>query len=424
MPSGTLTNGYTYYQVQESWWTVTIGNNIFLFFSFYPPNPLTFTFDFFIDGVYYPAGTEFEWSLTTAPNDKGWWLSIGDKFNGAANVISNVVPRNPRSFDEISSFAAGSAGMMGGFPGVMAPWNNRLIYAKGGYTVGTDRPPIHIFDGEFDREIATIPTTTAGTIPKGAVAVFTADGQIFISTLDSGSDSASWSGRVFSLNVETAQLSQIGDTFPAGHVPYALAWHQGKLWCGTNRQSSAAAGKLYSIRPGVDLTWTLERDMATDSLSSITSLLSFQGLLYVGTANAAASFAKVLVRNADSTYSSSLTASGGTARANNCFLALAEFSSNMYASFWNPDTTAVSKIYKFDGTTWTNPFSASTTATRIPYVGFPTDLDTLLAIGGGLTYSAALLSTTDGTTWTDHTSFLTQSSPTSTGLPAFGVVIR
>jgi hypothetical protein len=427
MGSGTLTNGYTYYQVQESWWSTTVGPYTFYFFSFYAPAPLTFDFGFFFNGVFYPAGHAFSWSLSSAPDDKGWWLSINDKFNGAATIVTGGVPRNPRSFDEISSFATGSAGMMGGFPGCAAVWRNHLVYAKGGYTVGTDRPPINIFDGSFDHEIAKIPPTTAGVIPKGAMSVYTAEGQIFISTLDSGSDSSNWSGRVFSLDVETAATAQIGDTFPAGHVPYALAFHMGKLWCGTNRQSSASSGKIFSIRPGVDTVWTVERDLATDSVAGCTSLLSFQGNLYIGTSAPAATFAKVIKRATDGTYSTSLTATGGAAKDNNAFLALAAFtaaSEAMYASYWNNDTTPVSKIYKFDGTSWTTQFTASTSGTRVPYVGFPTDKDTLLAIGGGIGYTAALLSTTDGTTWNDHTVFLTQSSPASTGLPAFGVVVH
>lgn len=421
-PASTLTLAWTW---NTEWWEVDVGPFTFFFFAPYQPDPLTFPFGFFWENIWYPPFFEFIWALAPVdPDDKGWWLSINDKFNGAAIVVSDAVPRDPRSFNEIATFAAGSAGMQGGFPGVMANWQNRLLYAKGGYTVNTDRPPIHIFDGQFDHEIVTLPPTTSGTIPKGAMSIYTTDGQIFVSTFDSGTSAADWSGRVFALDVEDASLTQIGETFPTGHIPYAFTSHMGKLWCGTNRQDPTFPGRVYSIRPGIDTVWTLERDLTTDSVGGCTSLLSFQGNLYIGTSADTGTFAKVLKRDTAGTYTTSLTGSGGLAVENNAFLALAEFDDEMFASYWNNDVTPVSKIYKFDGSSWTTPFTASTAGTRKPYVGFPTDQDTLLAIGGGLSYTAALLSTTDGTTWNDHTVFLTQASPASTGLPAFGVVIR
>ena len=364
-------------------------------------------------------------STIGTPDDVGWWLSIVDKFNGAALIVQDAVPRNPRSFIELSAFATGSAGMLGGFPGPATVWENHMLYAKGEYTVGTDRPPIHIFDGQFDRQIVEVPETAAGVVPKAVMTMLTANGTIYVTTLDSGSNDTNWSGRVFSLDIETGQLNQIGDTFPAGHIPYALTFFMGKLWCGTMRQDPTNHGRLYSFKPNVDSTWTLERDLTTDSMGGCASLLEFRGLLYVGCMADTGAFAKVLVRGVDTTYTTSLTATGGTASENNGFLAMVVWEDDLYASYWNPDTpTAVSKIYKFDGSSWTTVFNASTAASRIPYVGFPQDEDTLLAIGGGLTYDAQLRSTTDGTTWSDRSVFLTQGSPNATGLPVFGVVVR
>jgi hypothetical protein len=401
----TEVDGFKYYTLLSVFWSIpglgSTGPSIYP-----PPAPAGF-----------PSPTP-----AATPDDKGWWLSLDDNFAGAAYIVSSSVPRNPRTFAEISAFAASSTGMMGGFPGPCGVWKNHLVYAKGGYTVGTEYPPIHLFDGSFDREIAVLPAAS-GAVPKAVMSILVQGGTIYLSTLDSGSSSADWRGRVFSLSIETGVLSQIGTTFPAGHVPYALAWHLGRLWVGTHRQSSAASGKIYFIRPGIDTDWTDDYTLSSSSAAGCTSLLSYKGLLYIGTTAAAATFAKVLVRGVTDAYTTSLTGTGGTAAANNGFLALTEFGGNLYASFWNPDTPLISTIRKFDNSSWTTVYTGSGT-TLVPFVGFPQDEDVLFAIGGGLTYSGALVSTPDGTTWSNRTTFLTQTSPEATGIPAFGVVVR
>jgi hypothetical protein len=151
--------------------------------------------------------------------------------------------------------------------------------------------------------------------------------------------------------------------------------------------------------------------------------LSYNGLLYVGTSAPSGIFAKVLVRGTDTTYTISDTGSGGTAKANNAYLALSEFDSKLYASFWNPDTTAVSKIRVFDASTWTDAYVGATT-TLVPFIALPQDQATLFAVGGGLGFDGTLLETANGSSWNDRTAFLGQSSPSSTALPVFGVVVR
>lgn len=359
---------------------------------------------------------------TSAIVDQGWWLAVDNKFTSAASIVINSTPNNPRSFTEITAFAsvAGSTWYLGGFPGPCGTWNNKLVYSPGGYTVGTTLPSIRLFDGTYDRKLVDIPRTSAGTVPKAVMTILVANGVVYLTTLDTGSSSADWVGRVFVLDVNTGVLTPLGDPITTGHVPYALAWHMGRLWVGTNRQDPTAAGKVLFYRPGIDTAWTLD---ATLSTGGVASMLSFQGLLYIGTTAPAATFAVVDVRSSLGAYTISDTGTGGTARANNGFLALAEFSGNMYASYFNKDTTNISYIRKFDGSSWTTSYTGAA-GTLVPYLGFPIDQTTLLAIGGGLTYSAALVSTPDGTTWTDRTSNLPQNSPASSGLPAFGVIVK
>lgn len=382
------------------------------------PDPITFDFDLFWENILYPAGYPFVWTLSSDPGDKGWWWDL-DQFNGAAKLAVSSRPKNPRAFTEIVAFATGSAAVFGGFP--VGTFENKLIYAPGGYTVGTDLPTLRIFDGSSDHEIATLPKTAAAAIPKAVMNILVANGTVYLTTLDSGSTSADFAGRVFRLDVESGNLVPVGAAFTGGQLPYVLAWHNGRLWVGTNTSDPTVHGKVYFFRPNVDTAWTLDTTLGD---GGVCSLVSYKGLLYVGCSGSAATFAKILVRGVDTTYSVSNTGAGGTARTNNAFLALQQFGENLYASYWNPDTSKLSRIWKFDNATWTSVYSEATHSIAKPWQAFPNDGDTLLAIAGGVGYAASLITTTNGTSWSDNSAFLTQSGTVSTGLPAWGMVVR
>lgn len=407
-----------------NWWKLSLPTITGYLVSLAQPIDYVLPFDIFSGGVFYPSGTIFSWTATTQPTDKGWWMSNGDAYAGAAFVVDNADrPKAPRGYTEVTAFATGSTAWSGGFPGSVTGFANHMVYAPGGYTVGTDSPTLRIYDGLFDRPIATIPNTSANAVPKAVMTTLTANGVVYVATFDSGTSSADWVGRVFSLNVESGQMTPMGNPLTTGHMPYALCWHAGRLWCGTHRQSSAASGKVFYIRPGIDTDWTADYDLSTSSVANCASLCSFQGKLYMGTTGAAGTFAKVLVRDTAGAYTTSLTLSGGAATANNGVPALAEFGSKLYATYYNADTPVIASIRKYDGSSWSTAYSGSGT-TLVPFVGLPTDLTTLLAIGGGVGTAAVLLKTADGTTWTDQSVFLSQGTPSSTGLPAFAVVVH
>ncbi len=368
-----------------------------------------------------PSGRTRGWIIfgngTTPPDTNGWWMSI-DGFAGSILIVASSRPKNPRTWANFATFATGTAAMLGGSPGYGCVLENKLIYAATGYTTF---PPIRIFDGSFDRELCTLPPTAAGTTPYAIVSLLAANGTIYVSTLDTGTDSTTWVGRVFSLDIATAELIPIGAAFTTGHVPYALAWHNGRLYCGTHRQVSTAVGKIYSILPGVDTAWAEDHDLAASSMTGVSSMLSFQGTLFVGCTAAAGTFAQVIKRATDGTYSTATTGSGGTAKANNGFLSLAEFNGVIYAGYWNNDTTAVTSIRKSsDGITWSVSFTGATTTLR-PIIALFVDDGVLYAIGGGLSLTAAILSTVDGVTWTNLTALLPDTGETT--LPVFGVVV-
>jgi hypothetical protein len=144
-----------------------------------------------------------------------------------------------------------------------------------------------------------------------------------------------------------------------------------------------------------------------------------QGAHAAAVAGAAGTFAKIAgltqISN-NGTNSISLTfsliesGSGGTAAAGNAFLALVRFKNNYYASFWNPDTPAVSKIRKYtalnSGATKSDAWVGSGDFLK-PVIGlFSPDGNVLYAILGGAGAPGKLLSTTDGDTWTDRTDTL------------------
>jgi IPT/TIG domain len=350
---------------------------------------------------------------------KGWWYSDDGFSGGTFLALTPGVPKHPRHWDKIAGFATGNAGVLGGSPACSVVFNNHIIYAGDDYTVSSSQPTIRIFDGISDRLMTRIPNTSAAVISQGIMSMLLVNGIVYLTTFDSGTNATNWAGRVFSFDPLSNTLTQIGADFTGGHLPYALAFHKDWLWLGTNK-GNGTAGKVYFFRPNIDSAWTLDEDLTASSVGGVDSMASFNGLLYVGTDNAAAAFAKVLVRADDGTFTTSLTATGGTARVNNGFLSMRVYKDNLYTGYWNEDTTAVAKVYKFDGSSWTTVYTGSTLTLR-PYIVTFFDNNFMYVIGGGRSLRASLIRTTDGTTWTNLTYYL--AGPiTETALPIYGVV--
>lgn len=413
---GTLEQGYGY----EGWWLFVPDVPFNLDDYTWPDDigsldPFSFTW-----WIYRPSVPGRGWvsqPLLLPPVD-GWWMSIA-AYGGDVMVAASSRPKDPRTWGQIATFATGSTAMLGGSPGIAGAFHNRLIYAASDYTVGVTSPPIRIYSGSFDRELCRLPPTAAGAMATAIVSLLVANGTIYLSTLESGSSSADWVGRVFALDLDTAALTPIGAAFGTGHVPYALAWHNGQLWCGTHRQASDVPGKIFRIRPDLlEATWTEDVTLAS---GSVAALCSWHGSLYAGTTAPAATFGQMLQRAADGTWSAVDTGSGGTATANNGYLACGAFGAALYASYWNGDTPAVAKIRSTtDGMTWTTRYTGAAGTIR-PFIVLTVDDGELFAIGGGAGLTAAILRTPDGTTWTDLTAELPDQDKTA--LPAVAALV-
>lgn len=353
------------------------------------------------------------------PAKTGWFESTDTTpYSGAATLIVGGIPHDPRSFVEVGGFATGSAAMFGGFPGVGVNFRNHFIYAAGDYSVGTDSPTLRIFDGVSDRQIATVPNTSAGAVPKAIMSMMVDHEIIFLTTYDSGTTSADFAGRVFSFDPISGAMSQIGAAFGSGELPYSLCWHMNRLWVGTNK-GDGTAGKIYFFRPNIDSAWTTDYDLTTATQGGAISLCSYKGNLYVGTSQGAGTFSKVLQRDSLGAYTTSDTGAGGVATANNCFLHQIVYGTNLYATFWNPDTPSVAKIRKYDGSSWSTVYTGSSGTIR-PFIGQFIVNNVLLVVGGGDKLTACVLASSDGTTFTDETANLIG---TSSATPVFGEVV-
>jgi hypothetical protein len=359
------------------------------------------------------------WTPSTTPDTHGWYYSTAN-FGGDVYVVDSTDrPVNPRKWSQIATFATGATNMLGGSPGAAAVKNNRLYYAAGNYTTSTDLPPIRILKGGSDYQLATVPKTDSGGVPYTIISMLAANDTIYVATIDSGSSSADWLGRVFEFDTKSGQMTKLGATFPTGHIPYALEFHNGRLWVGTHKQTAAGVGRVYYFRPGIDTDWTLDLTLAS---GNVACMRGFQGQLYIGTTNAAASRGLVRQRTTAGVWSTVQTGSGGTAKDGNGYIALTEFSDKLYASYWNDDTTPVSKIEKSsDGSSWSTSYTGASGTNR-PFIGLVSDSSYLFAVGGGTARTAALVRTPDGTTWTNLTGFLPDT--TETFVPVFGVMVR
>lgn len=408
--TSTLAGGYTYL---TPWWAKTVT---------YSVDGVDESYTYYVNQCSAPSTgtwTVSSTSPTVLTDPDGWYASTA-AYGGDVLVLNSTSrPAPSRKWTDISAWATSNTAMLGGSPGSACVVNNRLIYAADGYTVGTHYPPIRVFDGSFDRELCRLPPTTTDTIPKAIMSMLAANGTVYLSTFDLGTSNTTWVGRVFSLDLASGALTPLGAPFAAGEMPYALCWHMGRLWCGTNN-GIGTGGKVYYFRPGIDTAWTADYTLSTSSVGGAVSMCSYAGKLYVGTDNAAASRGKVLVRSSLGAYTTSQTGTGGTAVVNNGYISMAVFGSNLYAAYWNNDATAIAKVEKFDGTTWSTSYTGVSGTLR-PFISLVVDDGYLFAIGGGFGLTGVILSTPDGTTWTNLTALLPESNKTL--LPAHGVLV-
>lgn len=386
-----------------------------------------------INGQTVPGGPTrkiFWGRCTTATNlstTQGWWTST-DLFATAAGTVAasdaSGLPSAPRA-GVISELCTSVLSGYNGSPGSGVVVNNKFYYASNNYTLDSTAPCIRVFDGTIDEEFLRIPidpSVSSSIQCQGILSMLAVGDFIYLTVYDDddGTIGTGSGGRVFRMDPSAGSLIQIGakfvtDTSGADHIPYALEFHAGRLWVGTlNRQSAAGiAGKVYWIRPLVDTAWTLDDTPADTGSRGVAFLKSFQGQLFAGHIDGGTN-ALVRVRSSVGTWSTSLTRSS-PAQFHNAIV----FENNLYCSSHNA-TTNESYIHKFDGSSWSIVHTTTAGAEEVALPMCWQENGTLFFGGGGSdSGDAALLSSTDGTTWTSRTANLTA----HTGLNCIGVLV-
>lgn len=176
----------------------------------------------------------------------GWWKSTYTNLALGSPVDFTVTtgPGAPRGYPKLASIATGAGLFLGGTPCVAI--DDVIYYAGDSYTQDTDDPILLRYDGRIATTVLEIPPVVA--TPAKAILSLAKDddGNIFISTWDSGTLSTTFAGRVFVYS--NGVLTQIDEgLFTAGKLPYALVSFNNMLYVGVTNQNPATATNLYAI---------------------------------------------------------------------------------------------------------------------------------------------------------------------------------
>lgn len=352
----------------------------------------------------------------------GW---LHDWHLGARAFTNDAIYRSdmPRLILKYPSFtnATYSTSVGNGGTSLGAVVNKALYYqgpvATSGWANGDailDDLVIRRFDGWSDRVVVRIPediSSPPSTAPPSVVSWLSAGGYAYCSIYETNSG-GSPIGRIFRLNPANGSLLQIGPALSGGggdSEPTAMAWYLGRLWVLTQ----GVAGTVRSIRPEIDTAFVSDKTLDAGYVGIC--IVPYKGELFVGTrySSGNGTFATVLKRTPLGVWSTSLTATGGTAKDENGFFSMVEFGGNLYASYYNPDSPIISKIYKYDGSSWTTAYTGS--GATLVALHLAVDKGVLYAFGGHDGNAPQVLITTDGSSWTSKSSKIPALGSLATG---------
>lgn len=242
-----------------------------------------------------------------------------------------------------------------------ASYKRKFYYAGDNYIVdsglGTvSKPDFVVFDGVTSFELFRVPvnpSSVLGTLPYCIPDVWMANGLMYLAVFDPGGVAPNHKGRVLVFDPEQGNLYLVGNRFGngsgenAGGFPNCLTSYLGRLWAGTNGISGNQTGKIYSILPGIEETWTLDHSSALHS-GYYMSLAVYKGKLYAATSSDVAGQPRIEARTSTGTWSDSLL--GPNAGVLGYFGGLIVFNDELYACYYEAGVTCLVK--KFDGTTW------------------------------------------------------------------------
>lgn len=270
-------------------------------------------------------------------------------------------------------------------------------------------PTVRIFEKEggnfnftdqrgVDFELSRLPIDPAAVLPDAVTngqnhlaSMIAANGRIYISCYSNARPTNPYLGRVFEMDPETGELTQIGNDFPSGFAPTPLCWWMGRLWAGTNTGLSTDAGRVYWIRPGIDADWTL--DLTTGAgQGNITSMCVYRGELYVGCMGQAGTAGLIRKRTTLGVWSTSDTGSGTLVF--NAYTAMVVFNDQLYACYTTTTGTNIF-IRRFNGTAWSQVANVSGDSAFVGLVRAGK-----IFFCGGSNLTEMVIFSSDGTTWT------------------------
>lgn len=240
----------------------------------------------------------------------------------------------------------------------IASFKNLIVYPGNNYTKSTDNPEISVWDATTAQLVQRIPIGPSGNgSPAYAITdMLTANGKIYFAVHDPGGSGANLDGRVMQYDPVTGQILQVLNPFGSGTgemtggYPSALAWYQGMLFVGLNGSATTdGIGKVVRAIPDVDTVWTSD---VSNLVSHVSSLVVFNGDLYVGTQASVSTAMKIYKRTA-TTAAYTVVYTGAGVAANGFMGNLIVSNSIIYASEYH--TTAPTILIKksVDGTSWT-----------------------------------------------------------------------
>src|SRR3990167_3027640 len=336
------------------------------------------------------------------------WLYTTD-LSGATTPWTSVtsIPAQPRSTDKLGAIDSATPPSAMGRP--TCTMNNRIYYAAANYTIGTDDPPIRVFDGVNDRELCRIPRTSdSGTRNRGIITMIANRGKLYASAWDGDTKSS-----VYSIDPTTGAITKMGATFDVEDYPHAMTAYLDRLWVGTvsgDPHSGTDVGKVYWMRFSGDTAFTLDHT-TTSGQGSILDLKSYKGLLYAAVIGSSGKAGLVKVRALAGTWSTSDT--GAATGVNQGYTSLEVFENNLYATYRDTDS-GDQTIRKFDGSSWATPYSETSYGANGQLVLWAFG-DYIYAVGPASTANLdfTLLVSSDGTTWTNRSvQFANEASPT------------
>jgi hypothetical protein len=188
------------------------------------------------------------------------------------------------------------------------------------------------------------------------------NGVIYLGVFDPGGTAPNHKGRVLALDPINGDLAVVGNYFGNGSgengrgMPYCIASFLGQLFVGTMGIGGSSQGKVYRILPGIEETWTEDKEVDSPD-GWVVTLAVYDGVLYAGLNTGTATPAKVLARTAAGVWSDSFTAGSNSGYCGGLIV----FNDLLFVCHHiNGSQTT---IKSFDGSSWSDDLDVTATYT-------------------------------------------------------------